>query len=168
MEHVGNITPQDLPRFAKLHVTADLQPAFCCGPENPVRKANQWQSLEASGATLAFSSDWPCSWPPDPLAGIQQALTRQVRRFGAIDIRPGPPQYNSPDERLTVEQAVKAYTKSSAYARFSDNQIGTLETGKQADLAVLTQDIFSAAPEAIGKTRVAMTMVGGKIVFQMK
>ena len=168
MEHVGNITPQDLPRFAKLHVIADLQPAFCCGPENPARKTNQWQSLEKSGATLVFSSDWPCSWPPDPFAGIQQALTRVARRPGSFDVKPGPPEYNSPDERLTVEQAVKAYTKSSAYARFSDDQIGTLEPGKQADLAVLSQDIFSAEPASIGKTKVWMTMVGGKIVFQLK
>ena len=67
-----------------------------------------------------------------------------------------------------MEQAVKAYTKSSAYARFSDDQIGTLEPGKQADLAVLSQDIFSAEPASIGKTKVWMTMVGGKIVFQLK
>jgi predicted amidohydrolase YtcJ len=168
MEHVGNITPQDLPRFAKLHVIADLQPAFCCGPENPARKTNQWQSLEKSGATLVFSSDWPCSWPPDPFAGIQQALSRVARRPGSFDVKPGPPEYNSPDERLTVEQAVKAYTKNSAYARFSDDQIGTLEPGKQADLAVLSQDIFSAELASIGKTKVWMTMVGGKIVFQLK
>ena len=168
MEHVGNITPEDLPRFAKLNVIADLQPAFCCGPENPARKQNQWQSLEKSGATLIFSSDWPCSWPPDPFAGIQQALTRVARRPGSFDVKGGPPEYNSPDERLTVEQAVKAYTKSSTYARFSDAQIGTLEQGKLADLAVLTQDIFSAQPEAIGKTKAWMTMVDGKVVFQLK
>ena len=168
MEHVGNIAPQDLPRFAKLHVIADLQPAFCCGPENPARKANQWQSLERSGATVVFSSDWPCSWPPDPFAGIQQALTRVVRPFGSLVAKPGLPEYNSPDERLTVEQAVKAYTKNSAYARFSDDQIGTLEPGKLADLAVLTQDIFSTRPEAIGDTKAWMTMVGGKVVFELK
>ena len=168
MEHVGSISPQDLPRFAKLQVTADLQPAFCCGPDNPARKSNQWQSLEKSGANVVFSSDWPCSWPPDPLAGIQQALTRKVRAFGAFDLKPGPPQYNSPEERLTIEQAVKAYTKSSAWARFSENEIGTLEVGKLADLAVLTQDIFSVSPATIGRTRAAMTMVGGKIVYELK
>ena len=168
MEHIGNITPQDLPRFRKLQTIADLEPAFCCGPDNPARKTNQWQSLEKSGATVVFSSDWPCSWPPDPFAGIQQALTRVVRPFGSFDVKPGLPEYNSPDERLTVEQAVKAYTRSSAYARFSDDQTGTLEPGKLADLAVLTQDIFSVQPEAVGKTKVWMTMAGGKVVFQLK
>jgi predicted amidohydrolase YtcJ len=71
----------------------------------------------------------------------------------------------APEERLTVEQAVNAHTQGSAYARFSDDRIGTLEVGKEADLAVLSQDIFSVKPDEIGKTRVVITMVGGKIVF---
>jgi len=70
-----------------------------------------------------------------------------------------------PEERITVEEAVKAYTFGSAYARFSEDRLGTLEDGKEADLAVLSQDIFSAAPEDLAKTRVVMTMVGGKVVF---
>ena len=71
----------------------------------------------------------------------------------------------SPGERLTVEQAVDAYTRAGAYAQFSDGYIGTLEAGKEADLAVLSQDIFAVRPEAIGNTQAVMTMVGGKIVF---
>jgi predicted amidohydrolase YtcJ len=64
-----------------------------------------------------------------------------------------------------VEQAVDAYTQGSACARFSDDRTGTLEAGKEADLAVLSQDIFSAKPEEIAKARVVITMVGGKVVF---
>jgi predicted amidohydrolase YtcJ len=71
----------------------------------------------------------------------------------------------SQDQRLTVEQAVDAYTRGSAFARFSDQVLGTLEVGKEADLAVLTQDIFSVRHEEIGNTQVILTMVGGKIVF---
>lgn len=71
----------------------------------------------------------------------------------------------TPKERLTVEQAINAYTQGSAYARFSDNKLGTLEVGKEADLAVLSQDIFSIKPEDISKTRVVTTMVGGKVVY---
>jgi len=71
-----------------------------------------------------------------------------------------------PDEKITVEDAVGAFTHGSAYAAFSDDRVGTLEVGKLADLAVLSQDIFSAAPLSIGKTRVTLTMVGGKIVFR--
>ena len=70
-----------------------------------------------------------------------------------------------PEERLTVEQAVNAYTRGSAYANFTDDRLGTLESGKLADLVVLSQDIFSAPHEQIGKTQVMLTMVGGKIVF---
>ena len=70
-----------------------------------------------------------------------------------------------PEERLTVEQAVNAYTKGSSYARFSDDRTGTLEPGKEADLAVLSQDIFSVKPEEISQARVVTTMVAGKVVF---
>jgi predicted amidohydrolase YtcJ len=70
-----------------------------------------------------------------------------------------------PEESITVEQAVKAYTLGSAYARFSEDRLGTLETGKEADLAVLSQDIFSVPAGELAKTHAVMTMVGGKIVF---
>jgi hypothetical protein len=71
-----------------------------------------------------------------------------------------------PEERITIEDAVRAYTRGSAYAAFSDDRVGTLEVGKLADLAVLSQDIFSADPLTVGKTHVTLTMVGGKIVYR--
>ena len=71
-----------------------------------------------------------------------------------------------PEESITVEQALKAYTLGAAYARFSEDRLGSLEAGKEADLAVLSQDIFSVAHEELGKTHVVMTMVGGKTVFK--
>jgi predicted amidohydrolase YtcJ len=80
----------------------------------------------------------------------------------------GPVQYSLPEERLTVEQAVQAYTRNSAYARFSEDRLGTLEPGKEADLVVLSQDIFTVAHESIGRTKPVMTMVGGKIVYEAK
>jgi predicted amidohydrolase YtcJ len=70
-----------------------------------------------------------------------------------------------PEESITVEQAVKAYTLGSAYERFSEDRIGSLEPGKEADLAVLSQDLFSVLPTEVAKTHVVMTMVGGKVVF---
>ena len=69
-----------------------------------------------------------------------------------------------PAQRISVRQAVDAYTQGSAYAAFADTQVGTLEVGKLADLAVLSQDIFSAAPRTIGRTQVSLTMVGGRVV----
>jgi predicted amidohydrolase YtcJ len=162
MEHVFTVPPADMPRFSKLSIIVGMQPAFCCGG-NP---SNQFGSVENSGAMLSFSSDWPCSWPPDPLAGIQQAMMREVRR--PVDMHgpaPGAPNYSMPEERISVEQAVTAYTKAGAYATFAENKTGTLEVGKYADLAVLSQDIFTVPHETIGNTHVVMTMVGGKVVF---
>jgi hypothetical protein len=156
IEHINTLTPEDLPRFAKLFVIASMQPLFCCGG---AARNNEWQSLLTSGAALAFSSDWPCNWPPDPFAGIQKAVTREARR------RNGPVETNLPEERLTVEQAVDAYTRGSAYAKFAEDRTGTLEVGKEADLVELSQDIFHIAPNEIGKTRAVMTMVAGRVVF---
>jgi predicted amidohydrolase YtcJ len=163
IEHASAIIPDDIPKFKTLSVIPDMQPAFCCGPDNSEQKQNQWQSLIKAGAQLAFSSDWPCSWPPDPYQGIQETVLRTIRRFGANAT--STLEYSLPEERLTVEQALAAYTRASTYARFSEKKLGTLETGKDADLVVLSQDLFAVAPTEIGKTRALMTMVGGKIVF---
>ena len=163
MEHIFSLTQRDLPRLQALGVIASMQPSFCCAINAPNR-THRWQTLEKSGATLAFSSDWPCTWPPDPFIGIEEAVTRQSRGFGAV-VTPGQPEYFLPEERLTVQQAVDGYTKGSAYARFSEKDLGTLEPGKQADLVVLSQDIFSIPSGQIGQTKAMMTLVGGKIVF---
>jgi predicted amidohydrolase YtcJ len=185
IEHAELIDAVDMPRFAELSVIADMQPTFCCAEEgasfDPANAipSDRWQSLERGGATLAFSSDWPCTWPPSPFVSIQQAVTRQVWRSPDTVNIPGGPLDGAaqggaqatgaiyvPEEKITVEDAVRAFTHGSAYAAFSDDRVGTLEAGKLADLAVLSQDIFRADPLAIGKTRVTMTMVGGKIVYR--
>lgn len=181
MEHLFNIPAEDLPRFKKLSITAGMQPSFCCGLNDPENKTHQWRSLENNGAALTFSSDWPCTFPPDPLVGIQEAVTRETFAEGHIGVVSpstfGPrspaeadtpaakvaPQ-SSTDERLTVEQALAAYMRGP-FAAFVDDRLGTLEAGKYADLAVLSQDIFKVRPSEIGKTQVLMTMVGGKFVF---
>jgi predicted amidohydrolase YtcJ len=164
---------------------ASMQPTFCCDENgsnydpHDRTTTDRWQSMEKNGVTLAFGSDWPCTWPPNPLVAIQEAVTRQIWRpgKGGNDFPGGvfdgagqggtvaTKDAYTPEERLTVEQAVNAYTQGSAYARFSDDRIGTLEAGKEADLAVLSADIFSMKPEEISKAKVMMTMVGGKIVF---
>ena len=184
IEHADLTNAVDIPRFAMLSVVVDMQPSFCCGEEglnydaaNPL-PTERWKSFLESGATVAFSSDWPCTWPPSPFVGIEEAVTRNVWRSpdtagivgnpfdgagqgGAIKLGK---QY-VPAERLTVGEAVAAYTRGSAYAAFADAQVGTLEVGKFADLAVLSQDLFSVPPETIGQTRVELTMLGGKVVY---
>jgi predicted amidohydrolase YtcJ len=185
IEHADVVEPADVPRFAQLKVIADMQPTFCCGEDggnyDPTDEvvSDRWHSLQQSGAVLAFSSDWPCTWPPNPFVSIQETATRQAWKSadtanvagGSLD---GAAQGGAtltgavytPEERISVADAVRAYTQGSAYAAFSDGQVGTLEVGKLADLAVLSQDIFSVPPETIGKTRVVTTMVGGKIVYE--
>ena len=185
VEHADFVSAQDIPRLAKHSMIASMQPTFCCDKNgsnfDPRDRTttDRWQSMEKSGVTLAFGSDWPCTWPPNPLLAIEEAVTRKIWRpaqggsdfpggtFDGADQAGAVPTKDSyvPEERLTVEQAVNAYTQGSSYARFSDDRIGTLEVGREADLAVLSQDIFSIKPEEIGKTRVEMTMAGGKIVF---
>jgi predicted amidohydrolase YtcJ len=184
IEHADLVDAVDLPRFARLSVIADMQPSFCCGDDggnfDPADNvpSDRWHSLQESGAVLAFSSDWPCTWPPNPFVSIQEAATRQVWKSADTANIAGEPLDGAgqggahttgamyiPDERITVADAVRAYTQGSAFAAFSDKEVGTLEVGKLADLAVLSQDIFSAPPEAIGQTRVVTTIVGGKTVY---
>ena len=166
IEHAITINADDVPRFGKLGVSVSMQPEFCCFNEAPGGlRTNVWKMYLESGANLAFGSDWPCTFPPDPFSGIQQSVTRAFRQLFSAPNPTATPRYVSQDLRLTVEQAVDAYTRGGAYARFSDDHIGTLEPGKEADLAVLTQDIFAVRPEEIGNTQVVLTMVGGKVVF---
>ena len=184
LEHADFLPAQDIARVAKLSLIVSMQPSFCCDENgsnyDPKDRTttDRWQSLEKSGARLAFGSDWPCIWPPNPFVAIQEAVTRQIWRPGSGNDFPGgafdgagqagtvaTKDAYTPDERITVEQAVNAYTQGSAYARFSEDNLGTLEIGKEADLAVLSQDIFSVKPEEISKTKVLTTMVAGKVVF---
>jgi predicted amidohydrolase YtcJ len=184
IEHADLVDASDLPRFAKLAVIADMQPTFCCGESTAAPGAveelptDRWNSLQKSGAVLAFSSDWPCTWPPDPFISIQETATRQAWKSpDTADIEgvplDGAAQAGAvttgaiyvPEERISVMDSVRAYTQGSAFAAFADDRVGTLEVGKLADLAVLSQDVFSVAHENIAKTRVTLTMVGGKIVY---
>ncbi len=167
MEHADYLDPPDVPRFRELGVIASMQPSFCCSAEELGQvKIDAWQSLLKAGAMVTFSSDWPCTWPPDPLVGIEEAVTREIQR----DVTPRGPvgeiRNGKQAEKLSMEQAVLAYTRDAAYANFAEKLTGALEAGKFADLAVLSSDIFTAKPAEIGKTRVSMTMVAGKIVFQ--
>ena len=185
LEHGLILSADDLPRVAKLDVIVSAQPSFCCSEigtnydTQDKTPTDRWESLEKSGAALAFGSDWPCTWPPDPFVSIQQAVERQEWRSAATAALPGglfdgagqagavgTLSYYVPDERISVEEAVAAYTRGSAYARFSEKELGTLEVGKEADLAVLSQDIFSVPHNSIGNTKVLLTMTGGKVVFK--
>jgi predicted amidohydrolase YtcJ len=162
-----------------------MQPSFCCAATGLNYDAehqlatDRWRTFLNDGTRLAFSSDWPCTLPPDPFLGMQQAVTRQVWRSADTQTIVGNPFDGAgqggairtgaiyiPEERIGIAEAVRAYTLGSAYAGFLDDRVGTLEVGKAADLVVLSQDVFTIPPEAISATHAVLTMVGGKVVFQ--
>lgn len=165
IEHAQHLIPTDIPRFAQLHVIASMQPYHCIddgrwaekriGPER-AKTTYAFRSLLDSGATLAFGSDWDVA-PMSPILGIYAAVTRRT-----LDGKR--PDGWVPEQKITVAEAVRAYTAGSAYASFEENIKGTIEPGKLADLAVLSDDIFSIDPVKIADTKVYMTIFDGKIV----
>jgi len=165
IEHAQLLHPQDLPRFQELGVVASMQPIHCPSDMAVARRlwgdrcryAYAWRSLLDQGASLAFGSDSPVE-QMDPWAGIHAAVTRQ-----RADGTPADGWY--PEERITVEEAVRAYTWGAAHAAGETHLKGSLEEGKVADLVVLDRDIFQVKPEEILGTQVQMTVLGGEIVY---
>lgn len=117
-----------------------------------------WHSLAAGGAKLAFGSDWPVV-SLDPFIGIQNAVTRQTAKGEPAEGFVGM-------EKVTLDQALAAYTRDAAYAQFEDKLKGSIEPGKLADIIVLSQDLFAVKPLEIRKTAPVLTIVGGKIVYE--
>src|SRR5579863_3003967 len=167
IEHVQHIHPTDYPRFAKLGVIASMQPYHAIddgrwaekviGPER-AHSSYAWKSLLDAGATLAFGSDWAVA-PLDAVMGIYAATTRQT-----LDGKN--PGGWIPEQRITVAQAVHAYTVGSAFAEHQEKVKGSIEPGKLADLVILSDDIFSIAPEKIQNTKVDMTIFDGRVIFE--
>jgi predicted amidohydrolase YtcJ len=165
IEHAQHVLAADIPRFAQLGVIPSMQPAHAIddgrwaekriGPVR-IKTTYAFRSLLDSGASVAFGTDWPVA-PLDPLIGIYAAVTRQT-----TDGRN--PRGWVPEQKISVEEAVRAYTAGSAYAEFGEREKGSLEPGKLADVVVLSQDIFRIDPEQIRKTKVVQTIVGGRVI----
>jgi predicted amidohydrolase YtcJ len=155
----------DIPRFARLRVIASMQPYHCIedgrwaekriGPER-AKTTYAFRKLLDTGATLAFGSDWDVA-PMSPLMGIYAAVTRRT-----LDGKH--PDGWVPEQRISVAEAVRAYTMGSAYASFEEKLKGSIEVGKLADLVVLSDDIFAVEPVKIADTKVFMTIFDGKII----
>ena len=170
IEHIETITTVDVDRFGKLGVIASMQPlhsypdedtlgiwARNIGPERASR-AWVWRSIQAKGGALAFGSDWPVV-TLNPWPGVQTALTRQTSEGN-------PPGGFIPQQRLSLEDAIRGYTLGAAFAGRREKTEGSLEPGKLADFILLDRDLFKIEPSEIDKTEVLITMVGGKIVYQ--
>jgi hypothetical protein len=171
VEHIEDISTADIPRFAKLKVIASFQPLHAnpepnwmgswianVGPEREQR-AFAWNAVLSTGGRMAFGSDWPVV-TIDPWQGMQMAVTRQ-------DFDGKPPHGWMPQLRVTVTDAVRAYTFGGAYAMHRDREEGSIETGKLADMIIVSQDVFKIDPHKIAETKVLITIVGGKIVYQV-
>ena len=167
IEHAQHIAPSDIPRFAQLGVIPSVQPYHAIddgrwaerviGPER-IKTTYAFRSLRDAGARLAFGSDWFVA-PPTPLEGIYAAVTRRT-----LDDRN--PNGWVPEQKVTVEDALRAYTINGAYASFEEADKGSIERGKLADFTMIDRDITRIPPETIRDAHIAMTIVGGRIVYE--
>ena len=165
IEHAQHLIPTDIPRFGRDGVIASMQPYHLMddgrwaekriGPER-AKTTYAFRTLLDTGAILAFGSDWDVA-PMSPLMGIYGAVTRRT-----LDEKH--PDGWVPGQKITVAEAVKAYTVGSAYASVAEERKGSIEPGKLADLVVLTDDIFVIDPVKIADTKVYMTIFDGKII----
>ncbi len=169
IEHAQHLRGSEIPRFGKQKVIASMQPYHAAddgrwcdkriGPERS-KDTYAFRSLLDTGAVLAFGSDWTVA-PLNPLEGLKAAVTRQT-----LDGKH--PNGWMPEQKLTLDQAVRAYTVGSAYAEFAEHVKGTITPGKLADLVMLDRDLYRANPAEIDKARVMLTVMDGQIVWQAK
>lgn len=166
MEHVQHLDPKDIPRFFQLGIIASMQPYHAIDDGRWAEKiigaersktTYAFYSLMHSNAHVTFGSDWPVA-PATPLEGIYAAVTRRT-----LDGKN--PNGWFPEQKITVAQALTAYTIDGAYASFEEKIKGSLEEGKLADLVILDQDIFEISPEKIKEVKVLQTLVGGEKVY---
>ncbi len=166
VEHAQHLRPADIVRFGKLGLVAAVQPYHVIddgrwaegkiGPER-VKTTYPFESLRRAGAVLAFGSDWTVA-PLSPVLGIYAAVTRRT-----LDGKN--PGGWVPEEKVSVEEAVRAYTVNGAWVEFAEGTKGTIAPGKLADLVVLDRDIFTIPPEEIGRAKARWTILGGRIIY---
>jgi predicted amidohydrolase YtcJ len=168
-EHAQIVALADLPRFGTLHVVASMQPSHLLDDERwadgrlgaeRVKGAYAWQSMLKNGAPLAFGTDFPVE-SINPLRGLYACVTREVPGGG-------PPGGWHPEERLTIDDCLRAYTAGSAYAQFEEQRKGTIAPGMLADIVVFPADLTRIAASDLLHTPVEITIVGGRVAYQRR
>ncbi|MBI2407944.1 MAG: amidohydrolase [Gemmatimonadetes bacterium] len=167
IEHAQHIAPADIPRFGALGVIPSMQPYHAIddgrwvdkviGPER-AKGTYAFKSLLDAKAKLAFGSDWFVA-PPIPLMGIYGAVTRRT-----LDEKH--PGGWVPEQKITVEDALRAYTSGAAHAGFAEETRGVIKKGMLADLTMIDRDLTRIAPETIRDAQIVLTIVGGKVVYE--
>jgi predicted amidohydrolase YtcJ len=167
IEHLQHIAPADIPRVPSLGVIASMQPYHAIDDGRWAEKVigherakttYAFRSLLDVHAHLAFGSDWFVA-PATPIEGIYAAVTRRT-----LDDKH--PDGWIPEQKISVEDALRAYTSGAAYAEFTEKEKGTLAPGMLADFVILDRDLTKIRPETIRDTRIVMTVVGGKTTFE--
>jgi predicted amidohydrolase YtcJ len=167
IEHAQHIHPKDFERFAKLGVIASVQPYHAIDDgrwaEGRIgytrcKTTYPFRTFIDSGVRMSFGSDWTVA-PLNPLLGIYAAVTRRT-------IDGGHPEGWFPEQKISVEEAVRAYTIEAAYAAYDEKVKGTITPGKYADFVLLSENIFEIDPAEIENVEVLMTVVGGVIVYE--
>jgi predicted amidohydrolase YtcJ len=169
IEHAQHLRPAEIARFGKQKVIASMQPyhasddgRWCdkrIGPERS-KDTYAFRSLLNAGAVLAFGSDWTVA-PLNPMEGLKAAVTRQT-----LDGKH--PNGWTPEQKLTLDEAIHAFTTGSAYAEFAEQVKGTITPGKLADLVMLDRDLYQTNPSDIDKAKVVLTVMDGRIVHEVK
>jgi hypothetical protein len=167
IEHAQVVAPEDIPRFGKLNVIASMQPSHQTndmrwvdqrlGPER-VKGAYAWNSLQKSGAKLAFGTDYSVE-PINPFRGLYACVTRELPEGG-------PAGGWQPQEKISLDDCIQAYTTGSAYAEFEEGRKGQIKVGQFADFIVLSQDVTKVPAKDLLKTQVLQTVVGGRTMYQ--
>ena len=170
--HAQVIAPDDFPRVGELGVMAEVQPYHLSDDMRWMEErigyerckgAYAFKRIQDNGAVMCFGSDWPgtsaASYPINPMLGLYAAVTRQT-------VNQEPPEGWFPEERITVEDAIRAYTLNGAYSTFEEDRKGSITVGKLADIAVLNRNLLTCEPTEILTTEVLYTIVGGEIVYR--
>jgi predicted amidohydrolase YtcJ len=168
IEHAQHLNEADIPRFGQLGVIAAMQSIHMSsdrpwaidrlGPERIAEGAYVWQKLLQSGARIVNGTDTPVE-PINPVACFYAAVTRKT-------LEGQPADGYEPDQRMTREQALRSYTLDAAYAAFEEDIKGSIARGKLADFTVFSRDIMTVPEDSILDTKVVMTIVGGKVVYE--
>jgi predicted amidohydrolase YtcJ len=167
IEHAQVVALDDLPRFAKLNVIASMQPSHQSndmrwaearvGPDR-IKGAYAWNTLQKSGARLAFGTDYPVE-PINPLRGLYACVTRELPEGG-------PAGGWQPQEKISLDECIRDYTTGSAYAQFEEGRKGQLKIGQFADFIILSNDLTKIPPSDYLNTHVLRTVVAGHTVYQ--